>query len=375
MGFKLKADRNFIYIYAMHVYDLIFYSRLIDDFGINSDDFAFQLIVADYLLEIDHARDFIEKKFGNFLIAPLSTKEKLNIFAKYKHVKRLKKWYSENVDARKLIVLTDKSSVYSRFFLRKAKNAILVQQIENIDTNYKFDLVASTTDFIRAKLLGAYCAKHYVNKSSGGIVRAVKLNVDNPNFAKVFYSLSIDGPAYFRFPLLKIERRRKVIIFGSRFFSWPYFQGVDYNKRLNRLRNIYYNISENLVGYDFVYIPHPLEFGKEFEFVQAAFSGKLTLAKGYFSAEHYLYENRDVAFTFSIGSTSSFSAFNMGFSAKVFYKMLDFPEGVSATYDDIFAELPTGFFATTSTECLTPETYQGSNFKEFTFGRFLHSKL
>ena len=82
--------------------------------------------------------------------------------------------------------------------------------------------------------------------------------------------------------------------------------------------------------------------------------GRCELVNNYFSSEHFLFENRKISYTFSIGSTSSFSAFNMGFSAKVFYKMLDFSANIESTYDRIFSGFPVSFFADQIDDTIIP---------------------
>ena len=127
-------------------------------------------------------------------------------------------------------------------------------------------------------------------------------------------------------------------------FSWPYFISNKSRQNLEILSNIYAYIHAAFHSYDVYYVPHPLEKGSEFKFINNIFCGSLSIADNYFSSEHYLLQNRDVEYTFSLASTSSFSSFSMGFSSKVFYKMFDLPESVRSTYDNIFKGLPSDFF-------------------------------
>jgi hypothetical protein len=62
------------------------------------------------------------------------------------------------------------------------------------------------------------------------------------------------------------------------------------------------------------------------------------------NTEFFLLNSSDYSFTFSIGSTSSRSAYDFGLNSYVFYKYLQLPLEIEATYDNIFIDQPKDFF-------------------------------
>lgn len=335
-----------ICLYAMHRYDLVFYARLIEALKFSDVKGNFQLFIADPIFHIPYARDFILRTFPNYVIVPTRAKDGSGIFVKIYTFLKLRGWVKSHINNECVLVLTDKSSPVSRFFLKRSSNAVLIQQIEEIGGDYTFDLKATVHDAIICMALGAYFARWYVSSSSGGFVRALKLSPMHKNINKLYHIIEPIIPAHFSLPPLNcLSRENAIIIFGSRFFSWPYFRLVNFEHRLELLKQIYTFIDSTFPLHKVIYLPHPLEKGDEFDFVNNIFYGRCELVNNYFSSEHFLFENRKIDYTFSLGSTSSFSAFNMGFSAKVFYKMFDFPSTIESTYDRIFSGLPVSFFA------------------------------
>jgi hypothetical protein len=335
-----------ICFYAMHRYDLVFYARLIEVLNFLDVKVDFQLFITDQVFHIPNTQDFIQREFPNYLIVPTKIKDESGIFEKIYTFFNLRGWVKSHIKQECVLVLTDKSSPLSRSFLKQSSNAVLIQQIEEIGSDYTFDLKATIIDSIICMVLGAYFARWYVSHSSGGLVRGLKPSPMHKNITKLYHLNEPIAPAQFSLPPLNcLSRENTIVVFGSRFLSWPYFKSGNFEHRLELLTQIYTFIGSNFPLHEVIYLPHPLEKGEEFEFINKIFHGRCELVNNYFSSEHFLFENRKIDFTFSIGSTSSFSAFNMGFSAKVFYKMLDFPATIESTYDLIFSGLPVNFFA------------------------------
>ncbi len=335
-----------ICLYAMHRYDLVFYARLIE--ALNSFDFKvdFQLFVDDKVFNIPNAEDFIRRTFENYLIVPTKNKKESAIFGKLYTFLKLRGWVKSHVNKEYVLVLTDKSNPLSRSFLKRSSNAVLIQQTEEIGGDYSFDLKATVRDAIICIVLEAYFARCYVSSSSDGFLWAVKPNPMHKNITTLYHINEPFAPAQFSLPPLNYHRRENaIVVFGSRFLSWPFFRSGNFKHRLELLMKIYNFIDSSFPLHEVIYLPHPLENGDEFELVNNIFNCRCQLASNYFSSEHFLFENRGIDFTFSIGSTSSFSAYNMGFSAKVFYKMFDFPATIESTYDRIFSGFPVNFFA------------------------------
>ena len=345
-----------VYLYAMHRYDIIFYARLVDALAECTNDYT--LLITEYLYDIETLRAFILRKFEKIIVVPVKKTRQLGFAEKIRRATNLNRWYDREINKYATLVLLDKSSVYSRFFIKRSSNVVLIQQTENIGRNYTLDLKATTSDFIRCAVLGSCFATHYRNKSSGGVIRALKFkSCGKKKDFRTFYNVFNPSKDFeFELPSVQIRGKQKIVIFGSRFLSWPFFRQSESGSAFRRLSEIYKYIYSEFNDYDFYYIPHPLESGDELSFINKIFSGSLNLVGKYFSSEHFLYENRDIRFTFSIGSTSSFSAYSMGFSAKVFYKMLGFPADVEATYDDVFSSVPSAFFAQCLPDLLVPES-------------------
>jgi hypothetical protein len=335
-----------ICLYAMHRYDLVFYARLIEALKCSNIKGDFQLLIHDQIYYIPNAGDFIRRIFPNYLIVPTRTKGDGGIIGKIFSIVKLRAWVKSHINNECLLVLTDKSSPVSRLFLKRSSNAVLIQQIEEIGGDYTFDLKATVRDAIVCIALGAYFAKWYVSSSSGGFVRALKPAYMHKNIIKLYHVTDSIAPVHFSLPSLNgLSRQNSIVIFGSRFLSWPFFRSGIFEHRLELLTKIYAFIHVSFPHHRLIYLPHPLEKGDDFNFVNNIFHGRCERVNSYFSSEHFLYENRKIDYTFSMGSTSSFSAFNMGFSAKVFYKMFDFPGTIQSTYDRIFSGLPESFFA------------------------------
>ena len=133
----------------------------------------------------------------------------------------------------------------------------------------------------------------------------------------------------------------KVVIFGSRYNDWKF---IDIENFKSKLFSCYKVINEIYSENDLIYIPHPLELGTEFDEINKLFDKRLQKVVSEISSEYYLYTNRDILITFSIGSTSSQSAHNMGIPSKVFYKCLDINRDVALVYDNLFIDFPDSFF-------------------------------
>jgi hypothetical protein len=134
---------------------------------------------------------------------------------------------------------------------------------------------------------------------------------------------------------------KKVLIFGSRFLSWDYFN----KSHIDKLLKVYRLLLEVYPESRFFYKPHPLEKGFEFQFLQKhVFGNRISLISNMVNTEFFLLNKSDFSFTFSIGSTSSRSAYDFGVNSYVFYKYLQLPFEIEATYDNIFIDQPNEFF-------------------------------
>jgi hypothetical protein len=330
------------------------------------------LMITKYLFDEPLLRTFIQKHFENLIVAPIQNKARSSVIEKVRNVIALRHWFDREIKSDATLVLLDKSSVYSRFFIKRFFSVILFQQLEQINSNFNLDVKSTLLDLVRSILLGSCFAVHYVCNHSGGTIRSLKFRPcgRKKNFRIFLNALGTNKNLRPNFPVFEIQKKLKIVIFGSRFRSWPYFAEGKSEVSLRRLSTIYKFIWSKFRCYELYYIPHPLEAGDEFHYVNYLFRGNLKIPTGYFSSEHFLYENRDIAFTFSIGSTASLSAYSMGFSAKVLYKMLAFPNSVESTYDEIFSSVPPAFFAKCLSDLVIPEARVSTAETASLFDRF-----
>ena len=68
------------------------------------------------------------------------------------------------------------------------------------------------------------------------------------------------------------------------------------------------------------------------------FENNLNLVEDFLNSEHYLVEHNDIAYCFSIGSTSSLSAYKMGFNSKVSYRSIFQDDEIIKGFDSIFED-------------------------------------
>ena len=154
--------------------------------------------------------------------------------------------------------------------------------------------------------------------------------------------------------LKNLKKNKKIVIFGSRFNDWRAYESYknDFQKDIVL---IYEKIAKKFnKNYEIDYIPHPKESNYEFNLINKIFDKRIYNRKNqYFSSEHYLINNKDVSYTYSIGSTSSLSSHDMGFTSKVFYKMLKIDKKLQRVFEDIFHAMPHQFFVKNYKELFT----------------------
>ncbi len=255
----------------------------------------------------------------------------------------LKRWLKNRFSNNQILISLDKSQFLSNFILNYFKRALLIQQVEN-HVGYKFDFKISILKNFFHILCGCRVMFFLKLKSSKGNIVGLKfLSNCKPN---IIYQTQLNNitPKFHLPPLINLSPGKKIVIFGSRFNDWKFLTGDDQIRFKETLSTIYKRIGHHFKEYEFVYIPHPLEMGSEYCDVNSWMGGLASRITGYVSSEHYLLCNKDVVCCFSIGSTSSHSAYNMGFNTKVFYKWLNFNPEVESVFDDIFHGLPVECF-------------------------------
>jgi hypothetical protein len=329
--------------YISHRYDLIFYLRLqeaLRNFDLNLE---LEVLLHPQLADDIKIIDLISKNFSNYKILPVYLNYSRFFWISFFQSQALKKFLQFNYNQHHIFVSLDKSQFISLFLLSFFKRIILIQQVEP-NQGYIFDWKAIIIRNIYHFICGCRYMIFLKLKSSNGNINGLVFPQNNrPNI--IYQSNSANINPKFNLPALNdIRLGKKIVIFGSRFNNWNFLSGYSLEIFKKKLSNIYKEIGNYFKGYEIIYISHPLEKGTEYEDINFWLGGILNKVTSYISSEHYLFCNRDVSYCFSIGSTSSHSAYSMGFNSKVFYKRLNFNPEIEAVYDAIFDGLPLSFF-------------------------------
>ena len=162
------------------------------------------------------------------------------------------------------------------------------------------------------------------------------------NINKTPYDNEINFPYCFNNKKSDLENIKKVYFLGSRFLSYDFIK-VDnpieiINNVLRRIEEFY---GDNV---EYIYKPHPVEANES----SALNLNKFKVVTDLNSAEvDYIKFQNDILAVYSIGSTSSKTAFNFGIDSYVIYKMLDIKKNTIQAYEKLFSDLPSGFFIET----------------------------
>ena len=341
-----------IFLIAKHRFDFIFYLRLLENY--KKKDLNFLLLVDKKLYKEKAIKKFLYHLNIEFILMPAISRNLNNIAQTSIDIIKFKLWISK-LPRNNLSIILDKSDIISRIFLKSQKNILLIQQIENFSSNYKVNLRSTFFYLILSFLLKAKIMIYYDHKYSAKHVKFLKfLPFNKPKNVlyltnKKKYTQSIYLPH-----LKNLKKNKKIVIFGSRFNDWRAYESYknDFQKDIVL---IYEKIAKKFnKNYEIDYIPHPKESNYEFNLINKIFDKRIYNRKNqYFSSEHYLINNKDVSYTYSIGSTSSLSSHDMGFTSKVFYKMLKIDKKLQRVFEDIFHAMPHQFFVKNYKELFT----------------------
>ena len=347
------------YLYASHRYDIIFYARLISTLDNQVSSPSFHLLITPELYYSPFVAEFIETNFPLYSVLPPT--EPGTLFPKL-HCAWLLFWfrfkYRSIVSTRAPLIALDKSQLASRIVLNQHNKVILIQQKEEY-TQYSLLLVRSTKNLLASLFFSALPALSYRVATSNASLSAVQLlpTISSSQIIRLQYSPLQSSDSQVPLVLPTTARHslsQSILIFGSRFYDWPYFLGSKLSHRLAQLRLIYGKLRSTFPTHSILYIPHPLERGPEYRFTRSALGCDLHQITDYFSSEQYLLQHPSISATFSIGSTSSYSAYTMGFPSMVFYRSLSFPKPVESVYDNIFSDLPNSLYYNPNNASLNP---------------------
>lgn len=342
------SQKEKLVLYIGHSFDLAYFSRLIP--LINSNKIFYVIVIVakgryfnemhslkSHLGKFSDSQIFIEKKD----IPAYSKNVFKSIFNGIKLLQKIK-----HIDRKRSILISiDKSTFMANLLNSKFENVLLIQTIEPDDNElkkyYKFRYWRTVWFNVFNILTLSKIVAIYVNKGSKGKVH--KFRVINPKFDVIFRNQT-DLKNKLLLPEVSTQpRSKKILIFGSRYNEWSYFQeNLDLNKQ--KIFDFYSYIGILFKGYEFLYKPHPKETGREFSEIRSLFSDQIKNVGNALNSELFLLENTDIEFCFSINSTSSISAYEMGFNSKVFYPILKFPPDLVHDMDKRYVDAQNEFF-------------------------------
>jgi hypothetical protein len=316
------TNKKTLVLSVSHSFDLIFFLRLVRESTIKQD-YSLKIIFQEH--------DYFDGKFG---IAKKIFKEisddvilvkkaeipgyGRNIIKNLLLALKFRKILIKDACESDTLLILDKSTYKANILLSYFKNSILFQ-FPNGQTNakkYILDYKENILIKIYHRMLNLHPVEVRKLRDAEKLIQ--EYFVDLPRVKKL-YITHANTPDSIRFSSnIKKSSSRKIVMFGSRYLEWN-LEKETIKKIHTYYKNIYNEFKDEV---KFLYIAHPLEKGREFGEVSSLFESNIKKETSYLNTEHFLLENLDVIHCFSIGSTSSKSAYQMGFNSKVAYKSL-----------------------------------------------------
>jgi hypothetical protein len=332
--------------YIGHPYDLAFFKRLISALDLRSK-YRITLIIT----KINYFRDFkvmgtlasrISDEIISFEEEQIPNYTYRNIVKNLENIRNFKSRIAHLSPRKSVFISNDKSVLSANILLNYFENNILFQQTSN------FKAEDYRVDWLRSGLYVFYCKLARLNtifvlKNKNASNEVFQLVVTKPNFNVMFLSRNKKLRSISLPYVASSKKSNKMVIFGSRYDTWQFLK-ENKQRFKEELLEIYRTISSLFLDYIIYYKPHPKETGTEFIEINKIFNGKLLDVGVSLNAELFLMENSDIKYCFSIGSTSSKSAHEMGFNSKVMYRALCLTSGEKRMFDNIFNEMPAHFF-------------------------------
>ncbi len=341
-----KVKKNIV-LYIGHTYDLAYFSRLIPLIN-GSGKFNITSIVVKgrYFDKLKEYKEILDGYSDVIIEIP---RDQIPIYSprilrSLKFVYKLRKRISD-IDFRdSLFISHDKSQFVSNYLLSCFNKVILIQTLESNDlkNNLKLSLIRMFYYNLLNILSGSklIVLKEIISSNK----HAWHFRILNPHFNVIYRNNSKKIKNVITLPSLdKIDPNKKILIFGGRFTEWPYLKN-NREKYILIIKSFYQKLYNNFQDYEFFYKPHPKENETEYNILKPIFDDKLINLGKSLNSELYLLKNRDISYCFSICSTSSLSAFEMGFNSRVIYKILELKNGIEKANDDIYVDMPSEFF-------------------------------
>ena len=321
-----------------HPIDIVFALSIIKELNLVESEF----LVFEHKYFNGDIYDFIKRSKIDFKI--LDKPEYLkNIYLGFKKgikfINQLKKTINNN----SLIITFSKFELYIDLLNKHFKNHISILQPGSTFNDFnKNELEVFHTYKIRRNiyefLFNLTRTNPYRLKSTKSIVLFDKLsknteiflsNNKNRNSNEITFPFSIKEE--------KLKHPNTIVVFGSRFLEWEYFD----SKKIDILNDFLENLKSSFPEFKFIYVKHPLE-NREYEFLNI---NEFEIIENSINAEMIFYEmGHKIHSVYSIGSTSSKTAFEFGIKSHVLYKSLEFENSVEKVYNRIFNGYPKNFF-------------------------------
>ena len=343
-------------LYIGHPFDLAYFVRLLPLINGKKQFYVTAIVVKGYYFRnMDSLNELLYKISNDHLIIP---RNKIpgygkNLLKGIKNTLFVKKLI-RNIDKNNSILISmDHSQFIANYLNSHFKKVILIQTVDTLDfkKHYKPAYLRMVWFNLVNLLTGSKFIVLYYNKSSSGHIWHYKIL--NPNFKPIYRNDNVSISNRIVLPKVASENKsKKIIIFGSRYNDWRYI-----NNNRSEIKEIiflfYKNLKQTFPEHIFYYKPHPRENGSEYAEINQIFDNQLINVGISLNSELFLIKNNDIEHCFSLGSTSSMSAYEMGFGSKVFYKTLPFPKSVNSVYDEIFHDAPGDFFIKNYNDLIT----------------------
>ena len=232
---------------------------------------------------------------------------------------------------------------------------------ERIKADYGLNLKHTVLRRLYEIALGLEKTSAYVNNKTKNIWYFKHFNED---VSRTFYLINkneIPKPDEIHFPYYFTHSQsntsqRKIYFFGSRFLGWDFLHDDSAIKTINSILRKIEEVHNTAL---LIYKPHPLESNE---------SEKLDLGKFIVDASpnsseiEYTKYFSDIEAVYSIGSTSSKTAFNFGLKSYLTYKLFKFDKSIEEQFNNLFLNLPENMFIDNYDDINTLHSLNVTNF-------------
>lgn len=221
------------------------------------------------------------------------------------------------------IHLVDKSSIFSQLILDLHDNVLLYQFAEYEKYNEKTTVNFTKTGYQFMLSLIFRIKFRIIRRTSSG-----KRKFDSYPYKGRYFKI-VDIKFHQSKPTKSLSKN--AVFFGSRFMQWG-LNDNELRKLSTKIREIANKKYENIF-----YIPHPLETDSEFIFCKTYIQNLKLVEEQIISAEDWTTSfSVDQLDTYSIGSTASRIASQLGYRSTVFYRDIFERSETMNEYDKLF---------------------------------------